>query len=65
LACQWALAAYASAVLSFLLGLWLYRRLGYNARLLFLAHFDWPVVKEAFHFGLFEMLGSVAWGAGM
>ena len=58
------LAAYASAVLSFLLGLWLYRRLGYNARLLFLAHFDWSVVKEAFHFGLFEMLGSVAWGVG-
>lgn len=58
------MAAYASELLTFLLGLWLYRRLGYNGRLLFLAHFDWQVVKEAFRFGLFEMLGSVAWGVG-
>ncbi|MBC7261032.1 MAG: hypothetical protein H5T63_03375, partial [Chloroflexi bacterium] len=58
------MAAYASELLTFLLGLWLYRRLGYNGRLLFLAHFDWEVVKEAFRFGAFEMLGSVAWGVG-
>nr|MBC7245288.1 lipopolysaccharide biosynthesis protein [Chloroflexota bacterium] len=58
------LAAYATELLTFLFGLWLYRRLGYNARLLFLAHFDWDVVKEAFRFGAFEMLGSVAWGVG-
>ncbi|MGQ9494317.1 MAG: lipopolysaccharide biosynthesis protein [Anaerolineae bacterium] len=58
------MAAYASELLTFLLGLWLYRRLGYNARLLFLAHFDWGIVKEAFRFGAFEMLGSVAWGVG-
>ncbi|MBC7265134.1 MAG: hypothetical protein H5T64_12380 [Chloroflexi bacterium] len=58
------IAAYASEVLTFLLGLWLYRRLGYNARLLFLAHFDWETVKNAFRFGAFEMLGSVAWAVG-
>ncbi len=58
------LAAYAAEALTFLVGLWLYRRLGYNARLLFLAHFDWETVKSAFRFGLFEMLGSVAWTVG-
>lgn len=58
------MAAYAAEALTFLLGLWLYRRLGYNARLLFLAHFDWAVVRESLRFGLFEMLGSVAWGVG-
>jgi O-antigen/teichoic acid export membrane protein len=58
------MAAYASEALTFLLGLWLYRRLGYNAKLLFLAHFDWETVKSAFRFGVFEMLGSVAWALG-
>jgi O-antigen/teichoic acid export membrane protein len=58
------LAAYASEVLAFLLGLWLYRRLGYNARVLFLAHFDWATIKSAFRFGVFEMIGSVAWTVG-
>ncbi len=57
-------AAYASEVLAFLWGMWLYRRLGYNARLLFLAHFDWEVVKTSFRFGVFEMLGSAAWSFG-
>jgi O-antigen/teichoic acid export membrane protein len=58
------LAAYASEALALLLGLWLYRRLGYNARVYFLAHFDWATVKSAFRFGAFEMLGSVAWAVG-
>ncbi len=58
------LAAYAAEALTFLVGLWLYRRLGYNARLLFMAHFDWKVVKSAFRFGVFEMFGSLAWGVG-
>ena len=58
------LALYASEALTFLLGFGLYRRLGYNARLLFLAHFDWNTVKSAFRFGVFEMLGSVAWAIG-
>ena len=58
------LAAYAAELMTFLLGLWLYRRVGYNARILFLAHFDWDVVKTSFKFGVFEMLGSAAWSFG-
>lgn len=58
------MAAYAAELLTFLLGMWLYRRVGYNARILFLAHFDWDVVKTSFKFGVFEMLGSAAWSFG-
>jgi O-antigen/teichoic acid export membrane protein len=58
------IAAYAAELLSFLLGLWLYKRLGYNARVLFLAHFDWDTIKTGFKFGFFGMLGSIAWAAG-
>ncbi|MEW5938799.1 MAG: hypothetical protein AB1750_04000 [Chloroflexota bacterium] len=58
------IAAYAAEVLTFALGLWLYRRIGLNARILFLAHFDWDVVVKSFRFGVFEMLGSAAWSAG-
>jgi len=57
-------AAYAAELLTYLLGLWLYRRVGYNARILFLAHFDWDLVKTSFKFGVFEMLGSAAWALG-
>jgi hypothetical protein len=31
---------------------------------LFLAHFDWKVIKNGFRFGVSEMLGSMAWGLG-
>ena len=58
------IAAYAAELLTFLLGLWLYHRVGYNSRILFLAHFDWDVVKTSFKFGVFEMLGSAAWSFG-
>ncbi len=58
------MAAYAAELLTFGLGWWLYRRVGYNARILFLAHFDWQVVKTSFRFGVFEMLGSAAWSFG-
>lgn len=58
------IAAYAAELLSFLLGLWLYKRLGYNARILFMAHFDWDTVKTGLKFGVFGMLGSIAWAAG-
>jgi O-antigen/teichoic acid export membrane protein len=58
------LAAYAAEVLVFVVGLWLYRRLGLNVRVLFLAHFDWEVIRNSFRFGVFEMLGSMAWGLG-
>ena len=58
------LAAYATEFLTFVVGMGLYRRLGYNARIYFLAHFDWTIIKESFRFGVFEMLGSLAWGVG-
>jgi O-antigen/teichoic acid export membrane protein len=58
------IAAYAAELITFIFGLWLYRRVGYNARILFLAHFDWEVVKKSFKFGVFEMLGSAAWSFG-
>ncbi|HEX8990110.1 MAG TPA: lipopolysaccharide biosynthesis protein [Anaerolineales bacterium] len=58
------IAAYAAELLTFLIGLWLYRRIGLNARILFLAHFDWDTVVKSFRFGVFEMLGSAAWSVG-
>jgi O-antigen/teichoic acid export membrane protein len=58
------IAAYAAELLTFLLGFWLYRRIGLNVRILFLAHFDWDVVIKSFRFGVYEMLGSAAWSAG-
>jgi O-antigen/teichoic acid export membrane protein len=58
------LAAYVAEAMTFGLGFWLYRRMGYDARVLFLAHFDWDVVRTSFGFGVFEMLGSLAWAAG-
>jgi O-antigen/teichoic acid export membrane protein len=58
------LAAYVAEALTFGLGFWLYRRMGYGVRVLFLAHFDWDVVRTSFGFGVFEMLGSLAWAAG-
>ena len=57
-------AAYASELLTFLIGLRLYRGVGYNPKVLFLAHFDWEIVKSSFKFGVFEMLGSLAWASG-
>ncbi|HPH95286.1 MAG TPA: hypothetical protein PKW33_10880 [Anaerolineaceae bacterium] len=58
------LAAYATELMAFGVGVWLFRRLGYNARLVFLAHFDFATLKESLRFGVFEMLGSLAWGIG-
>ena len=58
------IAAYAAELLTFLLGLWLYRRVGYNSGILFLAHFNWDIIKTSFKFGVFEMLGSAAWSFG-
>ncbi len=58
-----ALAAYGVEVCHFVLGLWLYRRVGYNARVFFMAHFDRSVVKEAFRFGVVDMSGSVVLAA--
>jgi O-antigen/teichoic acid export membrane protein len=59
-----AAAAYALEVSDFLLGLWLYKRIGYKASVIFMAHFDWGIIKEAFRFGFFEMLGGMTVAAG-
>jgi hypothetical protein len=55
-------AAYASALVAFLFGLWLYRRIGYNARLLFLAHFDWEIAKESLKLGIFLVVSGLIGG---
>jgi len=57
-------AAYAAEFFNFLLGWAIYRRLGYNVRVLFLAHFDWEIIRTGFGFGIFEMLAAAAWSAG-
>ena len=57
-------AAYALELFSFLLGLWLYKRIGYKASVVFMAHFDWDIIKETFRFGFFEMLGGMTVAAG-
>ena len=58
------IAGYAVEVMAFVLGIILYRRLGYNVRIYFMAHFDWETVKKSFRFGVFEMIGAAAWGVG-
>jgi hypothetical protein len=58
------IAGYAVEVMAFVLGLWLYKRLGYNTRVYFLAHFDRETVWKSFRFGIFEMLGAAVWGVG-
>ncbi|HTX91404.1 MAG TPA: lipopolysaccharide biosynthesis protein [Anaerolineales bacterium] len=57
-------AAYALELCSFMLALWLYRRIGYKASVIFMAHFDWSIIKETFRFGFFEMLGGTLVAAG-
>jgi O-antigen/teichoic acid export membrane protein len=58
------IAAYAAELLTFIMGFWLYRRVGYNPKVLFLAHFDWEIFITSLKFGVFEMLGSFAWAVG-
>lgn len=53
------LGAYAVELFTFLVGFLLYRRLGLNARLIFLAHFDWETVKSALSFGFPITLAGV------
>ena len=57
-------AAYAIELSNFLLGLWLYKRIGYKVTVLFMAHFDWGIIKETFRFGFYEMLGGTLVAAG-
>jgi len=58
------IAAYAVEVMSFGLGLWLYKRLGYSARIYFLAHFDWATVWKSFRSWRLRDAGSGIWGVG-
>lgn len=59
-----AAAAYATQAVSFFFGLWLYRRIGYNARLLFLAHFDWSIARESLTLGIFLVISGLIGGLG-
>jgi len=57
-------AAYMTDYISFWFGYWLYRRIGYNAKLLFMAHFDWSVAIQSLKYGVFlffsGMFGGIA-----
>jgi O-antigen/teichoic acid export membrane protein len=57
-------AAYMVEFGLFLFGLWLYKRLGYKAGILFMAHFDWSTIKDSFRFGFFDMLSGILVAAG-
>ncbi len=57
-------AAYMVEFGLFLFGLWLYKRLGYKASILFMAHFDWSTIKDSFRFGFFDMLSGILVAAG-
>jgi len=45
------LGVYLVEIATFLVGFWLYKRLGLASRVIFLAHFDWQTVKSALSFG--------------
>jgi O-antigen/teichoic acid export membrane protein len=59
-----AVGAYLTEVSAFLIGYWLLKRLGYNAGVLFMAHFDRQTVVSALKFGFPVMLAGVAGGVG-
>ncbi len=52
------LGLYLSEYAGFLVGLWLYKRLGYSLRAIFLPTFDWETVRSALLFGGKLTLGS-------
>jgi O-antigen/teichoic acid export membrane protein len=58
------LAAYATEVISFTTGWLLYKRLGYNGRLLMMAHFSKDVALESLKFGIFLFLSGLIAGLG-
>jgi O-antigen/teichoic acid export membrane protein len=58
------ISAYVMEVVSFIFGWWLYRRIGYNARLLFMAHFDWDVAVQSLKYGVFLFLSGIFGGIG-
>ena len=58
------LAAYLTEVMSFSFGWFLYRRLGYNSRLLLMAHFSKEVAWDSLKFGFFLFLSGLIGGLG-
>jgi O-antigen/teichoic acid export membrane protein len=57
-------SAYVMEFVSFWFGWWLYTRLGYNAKLLFLAHFDWSIAAQSLKYGVFLFLSGLFGGLG-
>jgi O-antigen/teichoic acid export membrane protein len=57
-------AAYTTQAVSFLFGLWLYRRIGYNAKLLFMAHFDLSIARESLKYGSYLVVSGLIGGLG-
>jgi O-antigen/teichoic acid export membrane protein len=49
---------YVSSLVSFALGIWLYRRLGLSLRPLFMAHFDRATIKRMLWYGLRVVAGK-------
>jgi O-antigen/teichoic acid export membrane protein len=58
------IAAYASEMISFVFGWYLYRRLGYNPGLLMMAHFSWEVAWDSLKYGFFLFLSGLVAGLG-
>ncbi len=56
------LAAYATELVSFIFGWFLYRRLGYNSGLLMLAHFSKDVAWSSLKFGFYLFLSGMVAG---
>ncbi len=59
-----AIGVYLTEVSAFLLGYWFLKRLGFNAGVLFMAHFDRQTVLSALKFGFPVMVAGVAGGVG-
>ncbi len=57
-------AAYATELVSFIFGWFLYRRLGYHSGLLMMAHFTKEVMWESLRYGLFLFLSGLVGGLG-
>jgi O-antigen/teichoic acid export membrane protein len=50
---------YVIQVISFLVGLWMFKRLGFFLRSIFRIDFSWAEVKESLKFGLKWMMGAI------
>lgn len=58
------MAAYLTEVISFIFGWFLYKRLGYNSRLLMMAHFSKEVAWDSLKLGFFLFLSGLVGGLG-